>query len=76
MFKENYSIIGIMSGTSLDGVDLAHIKFTVNNNKWDFHILASETVSYTTDWLNKLKIAINFSKTTRSFWLLLLLILS
>ena len=25
MFKENYSIIGIMSGTSLDGVDLAHI---------------------------------------------------
>lgn len=61
MFKENYSIIGIMSGTSLDGVDLAHITFTVKNNKWVFHILVSETVSYTTDWLNKFKIAVDFS---------------
>ncbi|MFV8270637.1 anhydro-N-acetylmuramic acid kinase [Flavobacterium sp. GT2N3] len=62
MFKENYTIIGVMSGTSLDGVDLAHISFTVKNNKWDFQILASETVSYTADWLNKLKIAVDFSK--------------
>ena len=63
MFKENYTIIGVMSGTSLDGVDLAHIVFTVKNNKWDFEILESETISYTTDWLNKLKIAVDFSKT-------------
>ena len=63
MFKENYTIIGVMSGTSLDGVDLAHIVFTVKNNKWEFEILESETISYTTDWLNKLKIAVDFSKT-------------
>ncbi|WP_426063385.1 anhydro-N-acetylmuramic acid kinase [Flavobacterium sp. DSP2-3-1] len=63
MFKENYTIIGVMSGTSLDGVDLAHIVFTVKNNKWEFEIQESETISYTTDWLNKLKIAVDFNKT-------------
>ena len=62
MFKEKYTIIGVMSGTSLDGVDLAHIAFTVKNNKWEFEILESETISYKTDWLNKLKIAVDFSK--------------
>jgi anhydro-N-acetylmuramic acid kinase len=62
MFKEKYTIIGVMSGTSLDGVDLAHIIFTVKNNKWDFQILESETVSYSIDWLNKLKIAVDFSE--------------
>ncbi len=62
MFKEKYTIIGVMSGTSLDGVDLSHIVFTVKNNKWDFQILESETVSYSIDWLNKLKIAVGFSE--------------
>ena len=62
MFKEKYTTIGVMSGTSLDGVDLAHIAFTVKNNKWEFEILESETISYTTDWLNKLKIAVDFSE--------------
>ena len=63
MFKQKYTIIGVMSGTSLDGVDLAHIVFTVENNKWKFEILESETISYSTDWLNKLKTAVDFSKT-------------
>jgi 1,6-anhydro-N-acetylmuramate kinase len=35
MFKEKYKVIGVMSGTSLDGVDLAYIDFTIQNNKWD-----------------------------------------
>ena len=64
MFKKKYTILGVMSGTSLDGVDLAHIVFTVKNNKWEFEILQSETISYTNDWLNKLKIAVSFSEVT------------
>ena len=62
MFKEKYTTIGVMSGTSLDGVDLAYIVFTVKNNKWEFEILESETISYPNDWLNKLKIAVDFSE--------------
>lgn len=62
MFKETYKILGVMSGTSLDGIDLAYINFTLNNDKWNYQILESETVSYSEDWLNKLKIAVNFSE--------------
>ena len=61
MFKENYNVIGVMSGTSLDGIDLAHIHFTIKGHKWLFDILESETVPYTVTWLNKLKVAVDFS---------------
>lgn len=60
MFKENYNVIGVMSGTSLDGVDLAYIKFN-NSDRWMFEIFQSETVSYSEEWLTKLKNAIHFS---------------
>ena len=61
MFKETYNVIGVMSGTSLDGIDLAHIHFTVFEGKWSYIILGSETISYPPDWLNKLKVAVSFS---------------
>ena len=51
-----------MSGTSLDGVDLAHIQFEIKQNQWSFRILENETVSYSPDWVNQLKIAVDFSK--------------
>ena len=60
MFKENYNVIGVMSGTSLDGVDLAYIKFNHSEN-WTFEIFQSETVSYSEEWINKLKNAIHLS---------------
>ncbi|MFI0427630.1 MAG: anhydro-N-acetylmuramic acid kinase [Flavobacterium sp.] len=60
MFKENYNVIGVMSGTSLDGVDLAYIKFK-HSGCWTFEIFQSETVSYSEEWLSKLKNAIYFS---------------
>ncbi len=50
-----------MSGTSLDGIDLAHIYFTISDNKWIYQIHESETVPYSQDWLNKLKNAVSFS---------------
>ena len=52
MFKQNYNVIGIMSGTSLDGVDLAHIKFYKDLN-WSYEILETSTVSYSENWLKK-----------------------
>ena len=61
MFKETYNVIGVMSGTSLDGIDLARINFSIENEKWSYEILESETVSYSNDWLNKLKVAVGFS---------------
>ncbi len=60
MFRENYNVIGVMSGTSLDGVDLAYLKFNYSKG-WRFEIFQSETVSYSEEWLNKLKNAIHFN---------------
>ena len=57
-----YKVIGVMSGTSLDGVDLAHIYLTLHNNKWTFKIIESETVGYSQKWITKLKSAIDYSE--------------
>ena len=62
MFKETYNVIGVMSGTSLDGIDLAHIHFSIVDGKWSFEILETETVWYDNDWLEKLKTAVDFSQ--------------
>jgi anhydro-N-acetylmuramic acid kinase len=62
MFKETYHIIGVMSGTSLDGIDMAEVTLTVKNNTWSYAFMAVETVKYASDWINKLKNAIHFSE--------------
>ncbi|OSY87871.1 anhydro-N-acetylmuramic acid kinase [Tenacibaculum holothuriorum] len=57
--KFSYSI-GLMSGTSLDGIDLVYVKF--NKEKYeDFQIVKAETVSYSNEWQGRLKEAINWS---------------
>lgn len=63
MKKNYYNVIGLMSGTSLDGVDLSHIKFQLIDTKWTFEILESETISYSQDWIDQLKTAVDFSET-------------
>lgn len=60
MSKENYNVIGVMSGTSLDGVDLAHIHFSVTNGQWSFEMYENETVAYPEDWIETLKTAVDF----------------
>ena len=62
MFKQKYSVIGVMSGTSLDGIDLAHIIFNIKDGKWEFEILESKTIPYAEYWTEQLKTAIDFSK--------------
>ncbi len=49
-----YHVIGIMSGTSLDGVDLAYCRFTYINDNWIYKILNTETVPYSDVWIQRL----------------------
>lgn len=49
-----YNVIGLMSGTSLDGIDIAYCKFHEVEGKWDFEILIAETVSYSEEWKKRL----------------------
>jgi len=40
-----FYVIGVMSGTSLDGVDLVYVKF-IQDEKWSFEIINSKTYKY------------------------------
>lgn len=61
MIKSTYNVIGVMSGTSLDGIDLAYITFTFDG-KWHFKINHVDTIAYTEDWLFKLKHLVQHTK--------------
>jgi anhydro-N-acetylmuramic acid kinase len=60
MNKSEVFVIGLMSGTSLDGIDLVYVKFDKNKYQ-DFDIIHSETVSYSEKWKSILQEAIHFS---------------
>jgi anhydro-N-acetylmuramic acid kinase len=62
MQKNSYTVIGVMSGTSLDGVDLALLNFQFNDEKWTFEIGVAETISYDEYWLQQLKNAVNYTE--------------
>ena len=46
--------VGLMSGTSLDGLDLVAVEFWQTDIKWEFEIISTKTISYSSDWTNKL----------------------
>jgi len=52
---KKHRIIGVMSGTSLDGVDLAYCEFEETAEGYSFTLGACETVPYPETWLNRLK---------------------
>lgn len=52
--KNSYYVIGVMSGTSLDGLDLAYCHFQKKKSKWDFTILEGITINYAKAFKNKL----------------------
>lgn len=41
-----YNVVGIMSGTSLDGLDMAYCKFRLEKGSWRFDIIDSTTIKY------------------------------
>jgi anhydro-N-acetylmuramic acid kinase len=52
--KAKYRVVGLMSGTSLDGLDIAHCTFTRNNDGWKFTIDNAATIPYNKKWHTKL----------------------
>ena len=50
-----------MSGTSLDGLDLAAVEFQQEKGIWSFSLIATETTTYSKEWKKKLQDAPSLS---------------
>jgi len=57
---EKHNIIGLMSGSSLDGIDLVDVDFW-NDGKWHFEIIARDNHDYNNEWRNALSDAFNIN---------------
>ena len=49
-----HTAIGLMSGSSLDGLDIALVRFHEENDKYSFQILQAETLPYPEFWTRQL----------------------
>jgi anhydro-N-acetylmuramic acid kinase len=49
-----YYVIGIMSGSSLDGMDIAFVQLEESRGKWSHEILVADCLEYEQEWIDKL----------------------
>ena len=52
---ESYRVIGLMSGSSLDGLDLAYCEFRYKSKHWEYTILQADVAPFTDDWMQDIK---------------------
>ena len=56
-----YRAIGLMSGSSLDGLDIAFVEFQEQGGKWSYGIKQTACYIYDDEWRQKLKNAISLT---------------
>ena len=61
-----FKVIGLMSGSSLDGLDIAYCHFEKEHDYWKFSILHAECIPYSKDWIERLRTARELNG--RSLW--------
>jgi len=52
--SEVYKVIGVMSGTSLDGLDIAYCEYKKIGEKWSYELGPAETIPYDHNWMVRL----------------------
>jgi anhydro-N-acetylmuramic acid kinase len=56
-----YKVIGLMSGSSLDGLDIVHAELHEYAGNWSYEILAADCYPYSIGWKEQLKHAVHLS---------------
>jgi len=56
MADRRYTALGIMSGSSMDGIDVALCTFWQTENRWNFEIAEAETITLSDEWQTKLRL--------------------
>src|ERR1700754_598535 len=56
-----YRAIGLMSGSSMDGLDIVFAEFTEQGGKWSYEIKAADCYPFEAEWKEKLKGATTLS---------------
>lgn len=54
---DTYRVIGLMSGSSLDGLDIACCDFEFHEGKWHFYIPFASCAGYDAEWIDRLSSA-------------------
>lgn len=52
-----YRALGLMSGSSLDGLDIAFVEFEESAGKWEYHLKQADCISYPEDLRKELQFA-------------------
>lgn len=56
-----YNVIGLMSGSSLDGLDIAFVELSEVRGQWAYNIHVAETLAYSPQWVADLKGAVTLN---------------
>ena len=64
--KDKYKVVGIMSGTSLDGLDFVLVEF-FKETKWYFKLISSSTHPYPKKFMKNSNIQVLFISMTLKF---------
>lgn len=59
--SNRYRVVGLMSGTSLDGLDMAYVEFWKEDQGWQFDLGPAKSLDYSDKWRFQLKESVDLS---------------